>query len=236
MSLGKIRRLLTLRSSKKYIEYLRKCGSSIGKETVFLSPVHTDFDTGRARYISIADNCIICSGVSIIAHDYSWKILEKSHSKVLPSGGMPIKIGNNVFVGVNSTILGNVEIGDNVIIAAGSVVCRSLPSNTVCAGNPAKVVKTLDDYYKKREASVLADAINNARYIYEKTGRAPTMEEMRNFIVLFMPRTEENFRKYVYSYNCVGGDVNDYAEMIRMTEPLYPDLETFLRKEVIDRE
>ena len=85
---------------------------------------------------------------------------------------MPIKIGNNVFVGVNSTILGNVEIGDNVIIAAGSVVCRSLPSNTVCAGNPAKVVKTLDDYYKKREASVLADAINNARYIYEKTGRA----------------------------------------------------------------
>ncbi|MBQ8133609.1 MAG: acyltransferase [Clostridia bacterium] len=234
MGLGKLRRLLSLRSSKNYIDYLKKRGSSIGKETVFLSPVHTDFDIGRAPYISIGNNCIICSGVSIIAHDYSWKILEKSHSKLLPSGGMPIKIGNNVFIGVNSTILGNVEIGDNVIIAAGSVVCKSLPPNTVCAGNPAKVVKTLDDYYKKREASVLADAVSNAKFIYEKTGRAPTMEEMRNFIVLFMPRTDENFRKYVYSYNCVGGDVNDYAEMIRMTEPLYPDLETFLRKEVID--
>ncbi|NRA94502.1 MAG: serine acetyltransferase [Psychroserpens sp.] len=53
-------------------------------------------------------------------------------------------IGNNVTVGANVVIIGDITIGDNVIIGAGSVVVKDIPSNAVVAGNPAKVIRTLD--------------------------------------------------------------------------------------------
>lgn len=52
-------------------------------------------------------------------------------------------IGNNVDVGCNVTIIGPITIGDNVKIGAGSVVITDIPSNSICVGNPARVVKTL---------------------------------------------------------------------------------------------
>jgi serine O-acetyltransferase len=50
-------------------------------------------------------------------------------------------IGNNVQLGANVTIIGEITIGDNVTIGAGSVVVKDIPSNTIVAGNPAKVIK-----------------------------------------------------------------------------------------------
>ena len=55
-----------------------------------------------------------------------------------------VKIGNNVWIGDKATILGGVTIGDNVIIGAGSVVTHDIPSNSMVAGIPARVVKSLD--------------------------------------------------------------------------------------------
>lgn len=60
------------------------------------------------------------------------------------SKGFPT-IGNNVYVGSNSTVIGNITIGDNVIIGAGSVVVKDIPSNSVAVGNPAKVIRTLEE-------------------------------------------------------------------------------------------
>ena len=56
-------------------------------------------------------------------------------------------IGNNVTFGVNVTCIGNIHIGDNVIIAAGSVVVKDVPANAIVAGNPAKVIKYIDPTY-----------------------------------------------------------------------------------------
>ena len=53
----------------------------------------------------------------------------------------PITVGNNVWIGGNVTVLGGVKIGDNVIVGAGSVVTKDLPSNTICCGVPCKVIK-----------------------------------------------------------------------------------------------
>jgi putative colanic acid biosynthesis acetyltransferase WcaB len=52
-------------------------------------------------------------------------------------------IGNNVEIGSNVCIIGAVSIGDNVIIGAGSVVIKSIPSNSVAAGNPARIIKSI---------------------------------------------------------------------------------------------
>ncbi len=56
----------------------------------------------------------------------------------------PIKIGNNVWIGGNVIVLPGVTIGDNVVIGAGSVVTRDVPSNVVAVGNPCKAIKNLD--------------------------------------------------------------------------------------------
>ncbi|QNQ80523.1 serine O-acetyltransferase [Lactobacillus sp. PV034] len=63
-------------------------------------------------------------------------------------GKTPI-IGNNVSVGANVIILGNCTIGDNVIIGAGSVVVKSIPSNSIVVGNPAKVIKKINKIHKR---------------------------------------------------------------------------------------
>jgi serine O-acetyltransferase len=52
--------------------------------------------------------------------------------------------GDNVYVASNSTVIGNIKIGDNVIIGAGSVVTKDLPGNGVYVGNPARLIKHID--------------------------------------------------------------------------------------------
>lgn len=59
--------------------------------------------------------------------------------------GKPIVIGDNVWIGGNATICPGVTIGHNVVIGAGAVVTKSFPNNVVIAGNPAKIIKTIDN-------------------------------------------------------------------------------------------
>jgi maltose O-acetyltransferase len=56
---------------------------------------------------------------------------------------LPIHIGNRVWCGINITILAGVTIGDDVVLGAGSLVCRDIPSNSVAVGVPARVIKPL---------------------------------------------------------------------------------------------
>lgn len=58
-------------------------------------------------------------------------------------------IGNNVSLGANVTIIGSITIGDNVIIGAGSVVVKDIPDNSVVAGNPARIIRKLNDFEPK---------------------------------------------------------------------------------------
>lgn len=60
------------------------------------------------------------------------------------AGGENIIIGNDVWIGMDATILGGVEIGDGSVIAAGSMVTKSVPPNVLVAGIPAKIIKNLD--------------------------------------------------------------------------------------------
>jgi len=85
--------------------------------------------------VFIDDNTIFAPGVKIISanHDFKdYKIWLKDR---------PIRVGKNCWIGANVTILPAVELGDNVIVGAGSVVTKSFPSHCVIAGVPAKLIK-----------------------------------------------------------------------------------------------
>ena len=56
---------------------------------------------------------------------------------------LPIKIGNNVWIGGGVTVLAGVTVGDNSIIGAGSVVTKDIPANVIVAGNPCKVIREI---------------------------------------------------------------------------------------------
>lgn len=60
----------------------------------------------------------------------------------------PVIIGNNVWIGERSIILKGVKIGDNSVVAAGSVVTKDVPKNTVVGGNPARIIKSLENNFK----------------------------------------------------------------------------------------
>lgn len=55
----------------------------------------------------------------------------------------PISVGHNVWIGANVCVLPGVTIGDNCVIGAGSVVVKDIPANSMAAGNPCKVIKTI---------------------------------------------------------------------------------------------
>ena len=97
------------------------------------------------------NNVIITSGVTFVTHDiFDMGINYMNKDKQVPTLYKPIEIMDNVFIGCNSIILGGVKIGNNVVIAAGSVVTKDVPDNSVVAGNPAKVIETFGEYLEKR--------------------------------------------------------------------------------------
>lgn len=63
-----------------------------------------------------------------------------------------IEIGDNVFIGSNTTILYDVKIGSNVIIGAGSLVNKDIPDNSIAVGNPCHVIGTFDEFMRRRRS------------------------------------------------------------------------------------
>lgn len=100
--------------------------------------------------VNIGDHVEITNGVQIITHDGALWVLRQKDKFKNTDIVKRVSIGNNVFIGVNSVILGGVSIGDNVIIGAGSVVNRDIPDNVVAAGVPAKVIEDIAKYEEKK--------------------------------------------------------------------------------------
>ncbi len=113
------------------------CGKNIkiGKN-VFINACCRFQDQGG---IEIGDGSLIGHNTTIatLNHDFN----PAKRQNLTPS---PVKIGKNVWIGSDCTILPGVEIGDGVIIGAGSVVTKSIPTNTIAVGNPARVIKEIE--------------------------------------------------------------------------------------------
>lgn len=97
--------------------------------------------------ISVGDNTLIAPSVQIYTAYHP--VHYKDRNVTDPNGNFsfclgrtaPVTIGNNVWIGGGAIIMPGVEIGDNVVIGAGSVVTKSIPADSIAAGNPCKVIR-----------------------------------------------------------------------------------------------
>lgn len=174
-------------SSKSYIKYLRKKGVTIGKNVTFYEPNTSYIDVQKPWLVKIGNNVEIPRGVVILTHDYAWSVIKQIDGRIIGNRGK-VEIGNNVFIGMNTVILGGVTIGDNVIIGANTLVTKDIPANTVVAGNPAKIISNVNEYSKKRQKKYIEEAKELFLEYYKKYNRIPDKKIFDEFFWIFEER------------------------------------------------
>ncbi len=177
-------------SEKDLIAYLRNNGAKIGENVRIWAPQKSRIDLSCPWLLQLGDNVRITEGVIILTHDYSWSVIKKYSSKNVQEGQIlgamsPVTIGNNVFIGMNAIITRGVTIEDNVIIGAGSVVTKNCESNSVYAGNPAKKIMTIEEYYNKRKIAQFEEAKALALKYYQTFGKKPSKDVFKEYFMLF---------------------------------------------------
>ncbi len=140
------------------VDLMKNLLAKTGESLVIESPFHCDYgfniEIGENFYsnvnlvildgakVTIGDNAFIAPNVGLytaghpVDHERRNQGLEYA---------LPITIGNNVWIGAGVSVLPGVTIGDNCVIAAGSIVNRDIPANSIAAGNPCKVIRPIND-------------------------------------------------------------------------------------------
>lgn len=146
---------LTLAEFAQKQELIRQLLGTVGSNPFIGDNFHCDFglnihvgDNFHADYnctmldvaeIRIGHNCLIGPDVGIYTAGHRLQ----PEGRTLDGYGLPITIGNDVWIGGHSTILPGVTIGDGSVVAAGSVVIKDVPPQTLVGGNPANIIKTI---------------------------------------------------------------------------------------------
>jgi acetyltransferase-like isoleucine patch superfamily enzyme len=118
---------------------------TIGRECRILEFI----DATEPWTVSIGDRVTVTAGVRFITHDGSGYHVRDERGRRYRYAG--IDVGSDVFIGAGTIILPGVRIGDGVIVGAGSVLAKSVPPRVVVAGNPARIVRSREEF----ESSVL---------------------------------------------------------------------------------
>lgn len=183
-------------NSQRYIAHLRKLGIKIGEGCVVRGLRNSAIDISRPSLVEIGNYVDMNVNFTILTHDYVTSVFLRKYKTFVNSSGK-VKIGNNIYFGKNCTVLKGVTIGDNCIIGAGSLVNKSIPANSVAAGVPAKVICSLDEYYKKRCIESIDEAFEYALSINERFGRLPIEADFREEFPLFVSGNEAENHKNI---------------------------------------
>lgn len=114
---------------------------------VFINQNCTFYDLGG---LDIADDVMIGPNVSLITAGHP---LDPAQRRAVTIG-RPIVIERNVWIAAGATIIGGVTVGENSVVAAGSVVTKDVPANTLVGGNPARVIRSIGE----EESNLLRDS------------------------------------------------------------------------------
>ena len=175
-----------------FIKELKRRGIKIGENFVIQGSARNIYvDVTRPSLITIGNNVMINHRFSVITHDFVTGVFKAKYDDFLPSSGEVI-IGNNVMFGINCTVLKGVTIGDNCFIAAGAVVTHDIPSNSIAGGVPAKVLCSIDEYYKKRQSQCVQESFVFARSIVTRFNRKPIPADFKEEFTLFVDKSNIN--------------------------------------------
>lgn len=136
-----------IKQSRNPIQYWREKGTKIGKNCT----IYPSVSLGSEPYlVTIGDHVRISAETSIFTHDGGCWVLREKYGELSDIDKFgSVVIGNNVHIGVKCMIMPGVTIGNNCVIGAGAVVTKDIPSNSVAAGVPARVIQTIDEYKEK---------------------------------------------------------------------------------------
>lgn len=173
-------------SPNRYIKFLRKKGVIIGDKIDFHGGTkNISIDITRPSLVSIGSNISFNKNFTLLTHDWGGYVIRNKFKEFIPSSG-PVKIGSNIVFGRNVTVLKGVTIGDNCIIGLNSIITNDIPANSIAIGSPARVVSTLEDYYKKRKKQAVEEALIYAKSIEERFKRRPKINEFWEEFPLFL--------------------------------------------------
>ncbi|SED67886.1 Acetyltransferase (isoleucine patch superfamily) [Tenacibaculum sp. MAR_2010_89] len=128
-----------------HVGYAKYIGVNMG-ERVYIYGSPLEMFSTEPWCIKLGNNVHITREVLFVTHDGGTLLFRDKVPDLEITA--PIEIGNNVYIGVRSVILPGVTIGNNCIVAAGSVIAKDVPDNSVVGGVPAKFIKSIDDYFE----------------------------------------------------------------------------------------
>ena len=204
-------------TSNDYCIYLRERGVKVGNGVNFRYPAHTLIDLTRPSLLEIGNNVDINDNFTMLSHDFGAFALRGKYGEFVNSSGGS-KIGNNVVIGRNVTMLKGSSIGNNCIVALGSVITKSIPDNSVVAGIPAKVICSIDEYYQKRKSKQIDEALEYGCSIIKRFSRQPRIEDFTEEWVLFLTNQEYEENEYI-------------RKQVDFRLKGYADIDEFLAKE-----
>jgi len=98
--------------------------------------------------VTLGRNVWLTDDVKILTHDGALSMLSRKTGEKLRKFGA-VRIGDNVFVGMAACLMPGISIGNNAVIATGSVVTRDVPAGSIVGGNPARIIGKVGDYMEK---------------------------------------------------------------------------------------
>lgn len=122
--------------------------------------------------IRLHDNIMVGAGVRFVTHDATHTVLNRLGEGKFPEQVGGIEVMDNVFIGFNAIILGNVRIGENCIIGAGTLVNRDLEAGGIYGGVPAKRIGEFSDFVAKRKAGQYPTVLHNQHISQEEIQKA----------------------------------------------------------------
>lgn len=172
-------------SQESYVEYLRQCGVEVGEHIEIFCPRDTVIETLNPHLLKIGSYVSMTGPVTILNHDYSVCVLKKWTEGEILGKQKKTVIGNNVFLGWGCCILPGTKISDNTIIGAYSVVSGTVEGNSIYAGNPARRICSIEEYYKKIKDNQISDAFEIYREYKARRGCVPPKELFHEYFYLF---------------------------------------------------